>query len=291
MLAKAQIEFNWNVVWDNRDALLAGLRTALWVALVAMIISLFTGTFVALLRMSRIKPVSWLASIYINVFRGMPALVTVIWVYFGLSIFIGVNFTVFQAGVIALTLLYTAFLSEIFRAALLAVPSGQREAALSLGMSRPRVFVSAVLPQAAKIAVPSTGSMFIGMVKDTSVFAVIGLFEVVRTTQKLVSDTFRPFELWTAAAILYVVVAFVLDFIFRRVEKRLSGAEGRKTRGPLARHRAKQVAALEEAVRTGKQRSGALAPALAGATAAGPNHQINDHLDQSRGKGEGSAHA
>jgi His/Glu/Gln/Arg/opine family amino acid ABC transporter permease subunit len=285
MLAKAQIEFNWNVVWDNRDALLAGLRTALWVALVAMIISLFTGTFVALLRMSRIKPVTWLASIYINVFRGMPALVTVIWVYFGLSIFIGINFTVFQAGVIALTLLYTAFLSEIFRAALLAVPTGQREAALSLGMSRPRVFVSAVLPQAAKIAVPSTGSMFIGMVKDTSVFAVIGLFEVVRTTQKLVSDTFRPFELWTAAAILYVVVAFVLDFIFRRVEKRLSGAEGRKTRGPLAHHRTKQVATLQEAVRTGKERPGALAPALA--TVTGTSQELDDHLDQPRGKGEG----
>jgi His/Glu/Gln/Arg/opine family amino acid ABC transporter permease subunit len=233
-----------------------------------MIISLFTGTCVALLRMSPIKPVSLLASIYINVFRGMPALVTVIWVYFGLSIFIGINFTVFQAGVIALTLLYTAFLSEIFRAALLAVPKGQREAGLSLGMSRQRVFVSAVLPQAAKIAVPSTGSMFIGMVKDTSVFAVIGLFEVVRTTQKLVSDTFRPFELWTAAAFLYVAIAFILDFIFRRIEKRLSGAEGRKTRGPLARQRAMKVAALQDAVRNGRGGSTAAAPALASTTAA-----------------------
>jgi His/Glu/Gln/Arg/opine family amino acid ABC transporter permease subunit len=263
LLAKAQIEFNWDVVWDNRDALLDGLRTALWVAFVAMIISLFTATFVALLRMSPIKPVTWLASIYVNVFRGMPALVTVIWVYFGLSIFIGINFTVFQAGVIALTLLYTAFLSEIFRAALLAVPKGQREAALSLGMSRPRVFVSAVLPQAAKIAVPSTGSMFIGMVKDTSVFAVIGLFEVVRTTQKLVSDTFRPFELWTAAAILYVVIAFVLDFIFRRIEKRLSGPEGRRSWGPLARRRAKKVSDLQQAVQTRKGQMITATPALA----------------------------
>jgi His/Glu/Gln/Arg/opine family amino acid ABC transporter permease subunit len=243
------IDFNWHIVWDNRDALIDGLKVALWVSLVAMIISLFTATFMALLRMSRIKPVSWAASFYINFFRGMPALVTVIWVYFALPIFIGINLTVFESGVISLTLLYTAFLSEIFRAAMLAVPRGQREAGLSLGMSRPRVFVSAVAPQAAKVALPSTGSMFIGMVKDTSVFSVIGLFEVVRTTQKLVNDTFRPFELWTAAAMLYVIVAFVVDFIFRRLEKRLSGAEGRKTTGLLAQRRARQVSALQDAVR------------------------------------------
>ncbi len=281
------IDFQWDIVWDNRHALLDGLRTAIWVALVAMLLSLVTGMIVALLRMSRIKPVSLIASLYVNIFRGAPALVTVIWVYFGVSLFIGVNYTVFQAGVFALTLLYTAFLSEIFRAALQAVPKGQREAALSLGMSRPRVFFSAVLPQAAKIALPSTGSMFIGMVKDTSVISVIGLFEVVRTTQKLVNDTFRPFELWTAAAVMYVSVAFVLDFIFRRIERRLSGPEAHRTRGIFATRRAGRTTALQEAVRTGRAATaGAPAVAVAGAGTGYEGILVNG-LEQTRGKGEG----
>ena len=129
--------------------------------------------------MSR-PPFTWAGSFYVNVFRGMPALVTVLWVYFGVSIFLGINFTVFQAGVIALTLLYSAFISEIYRAALEAVPRGQREAGLALGLGKTRTFVKVILPQATKIAIPNIGSMFIGMVKDTSVFTVIGLLEITR---------------------------------------------------------------------------------------------------------------
>ncbi|NUR76798.1 MAG: hypothetical protein HOQ28_11005 [Thermoleophilia bacterium] len=85
-----------------------------------------------------------------------------------------------------------------------------------------RVFLQIVLPQATKIAIPNIGSMFIGMVKDTSTFTVIGLLEVVRVTQNLNSVTFQPFVLYTAAAAVYVIAAFVLDFLFRAVEKSMA---------------------------------------------------------------------
>jgi His/Glu/Gln/Arg/opine family amino acid ABC transporter permease subunit len=222
--------YDWSLAWDNRSAYLHGLATALEVATVAIIISVVIGLVIALGRMSK-PPVSWLASIYVNVFRGLPALVSVLWVYFGWSLLFGVNFSVFQAGVIALVLLYGAFISEIYRAALEAIPRGQREAGLALGMSRFRVFVQVVLPQATKIAIPNIGSMFIGMVKDTSVFTVIGLLEVVRVTQNLESIYFQPFVFFTAAAVIYVVVAFVLDFIFRGIERVLATPPN----GPLAR--------------------------------------------------------
>jgi ABC-type amino acid transport system permease subunit len=146
----------------------------------------------------------------------------VIWVYFGLSLILGINFTVFQAGVIALTLLYSAFISELYRAALQAVPRGQREAGLALGMHPARVFARIVLPQATKITIPNIGSMFIGMIKDTSTFTVIGLLELVRVTQNINSTTFQPFVLYTAAAILYVAAAFAVDFLFRAIEKSIS---------------------------------------------------------------------
>jgi len=213
--------YQWSLIWEHRIDFLNGLKVAVEVSAVAMAISVVVGILLALARMSK-PPISWLAAAYINVFRGVPALVSVIWVYFGWSLLLGISFTVFQAGVIALVALYGAFISEIYRAALEAIPRGQREAGLALGMHPLRVFLQVVLPQATKIAIPNIGSMFIGMIKDTSVFTVIGLLEVVRVTQNINSITFQPFVLYTAAAGLYVFAAFAIDFLFRAVEKSLA---------------------------------------------------------------------
>lgn len=230
---------DWSLIWTHRQQLLDGLLVAVQVSATALVVSVVLGMGLALLRMAR-APFSWVAATYINVFRGIPALVSVIWVYFGISLAFGISFTVFQAGVIALSLLYSAFLAEIFRSALTAVPPGMREAGQALGLRPGRIFFSVTLPQAAKIALPNVGSMFIGMVKDTSTFTVIGLLEVVRVTQNLVSTTFQPFVLYTAAAGIYVVAAFVVDFLFRLVEKLLaSPPQGRVARALRARRRAR----------------------------------------------------
>jgi His/Glu/Gln/Arg/opine family amino acid ABC transporter permease subunit len=229
--------YDWSLIWDNREALLEGLLTALEVAAVALVISVVVGLLLALARMGN-PPLSWLATAYINIFRGVPALVSVIWVYFGWSLVLGVSFSVFQAGVIALVLLYSAFIAEIYRSALEAIPRGQREAGLALGIRPIRVFGSVVLPQATKIAIPNIGSMFIGMVKDTSTFTVIGLLEVVRVTQNINSTYFQPFVLYTAAATLYVAVAFLIDFAFRAAEHVMEfPPKGRLARAFTRRHR------------------------------------------------------
>lgn len=222
--------YNWGLIWDNHSALLSGLLVALRVSFVAVIISIAGGLLLAIMRLSR-QPLSFIAAVYINVFRGIPALVSVIWVYFGVSLLLGVNFSVFQAAVIALSLLYSAFMAEIFRSALSAVPNGHREAGQALGMRPIRVFFSVVLPQAVKIALPNIGSMYIGMLKDTSTFTVIGLLEVVRVTQNVVSQTFQPFVFYTAAAAIYVLAAFVIDLVFRLVE----GAYTSPPRGAISR--------------------------------------------------------
>jgi His/Glu/Gln/Arg/opine family amino acid ABC transporter permease subunit len=239
--------YDWGLAWDNRSAYMHGLATALEVAVVAIVLSVIFGLVLALARMKR-PPVSWLAAFYVNVFRGVPALVSVLWVYFGLALIFGINFSVFQAGVIALTLLYSAFISEIYRAALEAVPRGQREAGLALGLSRARVFAQVVLPQATKIAIPNIGSMFIGMVKDTSTFTVIGLLEVTRVTQNLNSLYFQPFVFFTAAAVIYVVVAFVLDFLFRGVEHVLATPPRGRLAGLVTTRRRRRVEAIVQRV-------------------------------------------
>jgi ABC-type amino acid transport system permease subunit len=178
----------------------------------------------------------------------VPALVSVIWVYFGWSLVLGISFSVFQAGVIALVLLYGAFIAEIYRAALEAIPRGQREAGLALGMQPLRVFLQVILPQATKIAIPNIGSMFIGMVKDTSTFTVIGLLEVVRVTQNLNSTTFQPFVLYSAAAFVYVVAAFAIDFLFRLIEKSMSTPPKGRVAGAVTGRRRRQVEAAMQRV-------------------------------------------
>lgn len=237
--------YDWGLIWQYRANLLHGIAVALEVAVVAMAISIVVGLLLALARTSK-PPLSWLAAAYINVFRGVPALVSVIWVYFGWSLVFHIDFTVFDAGVIALVLLYGAFISEIYRSALAAIPRGQREAGLALGMHPVRVFLRVILPQATKIAIPNVGSMLIGMVKDTSTFTVIGLLELVRETQNLNSITFQPFVLYTAAAAIYVVVAFVLDFLFRAFEKVLTTPpQGRVARLAKARQRRRVEAVIQ----------------------------------------------
>jgi His/Glu/Gln/Arg/opine family amino acid ABC transporter permease subunit len=241
--------YDWSLVWDNRSALLHGLLVAVEVSAVALVLSVILGLLLALMRLSR-APITWLGAIYVNIFRGVPALVSVIWVYFGLSLAIGVEFSTFQAGVIALTLLYSAFIAEIYRAALEAIPRGQREAGLALGMHPLRVFAQVTLPQATKIAIPNIGSMFIGMVKDTSTFTVIGLVEVVRVTQNINSTYFQPFVLYTAAAVMYVAVAFAIDFIFRGIEKVMeSPPRGRVARMVTGRKR-RRIEAVVDRVAT-----------------------------------------
>lgn len=237
----------WSLIWSNHTAFLEGLATALKVAAVALVIAVALGMVLALARMSK-PPFSWIAVLYINVFRGVPALVSVIWVYFGVSLVIGVNFTTFEAGVIALVLLYAAFLAEIFRSSLEAVPPGQREAGAALGLGRIRTFFSVILPQATKIAIPNVGSMFIGMVKDTSTFTVIGLLEVVRVTQNLNSTYFQPFVFYTAAAGLYVVVAFLLDWLFRFIEKLMQAPPQGRLAQLVTRRRRLRLEALAERV-------------------------------------------
>jgi len=146
--------------------------------------------------------------------------------------------------VIALVLLYSAFIAEIYRSALSAIPRGQREAGLALGIHPARVFARVVLPQATKIAIPNIGSMFIGMVKDTSTFTVIGLLEVVRVTQNLNSTTFQPFVLYTAAAALYVVAAFGIDLLFRTIEKLLATPPSGRVARAFSRRRRKRLEAV-----------------------------------------------
>jgi His/Glu/Gln/Arg/opine family amino acid ABC transporter permease subunit len=239
--------YEWILIWEHKSQFLIGLELALKMAALALVLSVIIGLVLALARMRR-GPMAWVAALYINIFRGMPPLVTALWVYFGVSIVVGINFSVYQAGVISLTLLYSAFISEIYRAALLSIHRGQREAGLALGMRPYRVFLKIVLPQATKIAIPNLGSMFIGMIKDTSTFQVIGAAEIIFRTQNMENQYFQPFVLFTAAAGVYVIASFVIDYLFRTAELALTVPPSGGLAGIFGRRRQRQISSVIERV-------------------------------------------
>jgi|SRR5579859_2137007 len=215
-----QYEYAWNVVWEYRDWLWQGTVLSLKLAAVSMAVAMLLALVLAVLRMSPFWPIKAAAMVYIAVLRAIPIYVFILWVFYGVALEFGINFDPFVAGVICLALQYSAWLAEIYRAGLQAIDKGQREAALSTGMSRTRTFVRVIWPQAWRIIIPPLASNFIGIIKDSSLVGIIGLNEVMRQSQIAVSLSFRPFELYTAAMGIYIILALIISPLASLVERR-----------------------------------------------------------------------
>ena len=247
------MELRWSVVWQYRDLLWAGVQVTIFIATIAMILAMVGGLLFALARLSTFKPLAWFAAVYINVFRAIPQLVFIVYIYYGVSIVTGVNFEPITAGIVALSMQYSAWLAEIFRAGIQSVPKGQLEAALSIGMGRIQAFMTIVLPQAFRNVIPPTGNMAVGMIKDSSLVSIIGVFELLRRTQILISQTFRPFEFYTAIVLIYLLLTLAVAGGVRLIEKKYTLvdplAATRPARGPLAIRRLKRLQSLQERVR------------------------------------------
>jgi His/Glu/Gln/Arg/opine family amino acid ABC transporter permease subunit len=212
--------FDWRVVSDRGFLLLLGLEWTVAISVISMALSLLLGLAVAVMRLSTVPPLRNIATLYINVSRAIPLFVFIIWVYYGLSIVLGINFAPLVAGIGCLTLQYAGWLAEIFRSGIQAVDKGQREASYAIGMSPTQSFTSIILPQALRITIPAIANMFVGMLKDSSLVSVIGVFELIRQTQLAVSQTFRPFELYTAATVIYLLLTLGAARVVSIVEQR-----------------------------------------------------------------------
>ncbi len=245
------MDFNWTVVFANTDLLLQGLLMTLLLSGTAAVFSLVGGLLIALMRLSNNRLVSGIAAVFINVLRSIPPFVLIIYVYYGIAMAMDVTFTPFFAGVLALSLQYTAWIAEVYRAGIQAIPQGQAEAAASLGFSRPRAFITIILPQALRVVVPPLGNNIVGLVKDSSLVSYIGVMELVRSSQLLVSQTFRPFEVYTATVILYLIVTVVISIVFSQIEKRYAVGRrpGRRQR-KLSKSRRARIQYLQDLANT-----------------------------------------
>ncbi|WP_245697211.1 amino acid ABC transporter permease [Paenibacillus oryzae] len=178
------------------------------------------GVVFALMRISRLWPLKFAASVYIEIIRGTPMLVQVFIIHYGLTSF-GINLTAFMSGVIALTINSAAYMAEVFRAGIEAIDKGQMEAARSLGMTRGMALRHIVLPQAFRNMLPAIGNEFIIIIKDSSLISVVGISELMYTARTVQGSTYLPMEPLLAAAALYFVMTFTLSRLMLWLEGRL----------------------------------------------------------------------
>jgi His/Glu/Gln/Arg/opine family amino acid ABC transporter permease subunit len=213
--------FQWSVLRPAIGELWHGLRVTLELSAISLVLSLALGLVVALCRMSPIRVLSAVAYVYIQVFRALSLYIYVLWIYFGLAGAVGINLSPLTAGIVALTVLNSAYMAEIYRSAIGAVEVGQREAAASLGFSRTQAFLTVVLPQATRIAAPSLVNQFVDIVKDSSIVAIIGTSDLFGVTNRLVSYYRAPFELYTLVAFFYLAIVLTISAAAAVIERRL----------------------------------------------------------------------
>ena len=181
------------------------------------------GLVIALMRVSDKHPLRWSAILYIRVFQGTPLLLQLFLVFFG-SDMLGLGLGPFVSATLGLSLNAGAFLGEIWRGAIQAVPRGQTEAARALGLHYTPVMLRVVAPQALRVATAPTVGFLVNLVKSTSLAAVIGFVELTRAGQLLNNATFRPFTIFGAVAVIYFLLCWPLTVLSRRLETRLAGA-------------------------------------------------------------------
>ncbi|AGT08306.1 glutamine ABC transporter permease GlnP [Paracoccus aminophilus] len=228
------MEIDWSVIPQFLPQLLAGARVTLFIAFLGLVFGTTIGFLFGLMRAYGNRIVNALALIYIEVIRGTPIVVQVMFLYFALPIIakkIGADYDIamlktlrinpMTAAVIAISINAGAYIAEIVRGALLSIPKGLGEAGLAMGLPRWKVLAYIVGPLAFRRLIPPLGNQYIISLKDTSLFIVIGVAELTRTGQEIMASNFRAVEIWTAVGVIYLIMTGILSLILRLIEKRM----------------------------------------------------------------------
>jgi glutamine transport system permease protein len=213
-------QFEWQAAVDALPFLLQGLRYTLLISAGGLAAGFLIGVLFGLLSLSPLRVLRWPATLYVEVFRGTPVLVQVLFIFYGLPEVLGGPIDAVTAAVAAIALNAGAYISEIVRGGVDSIDPGQTEAGLSLGLSRTQTFVYVVWPQALRRMIPPLGNQAIVSIKDTSLFSVIGVGELVRQGQVYIATTFTAFEVYSMVALLYLAITLSLSAVLRYLERR-----------------------------------------------------------------------
>jgi polar amino acid transport system permease protein len=216
-------EFDF-VLTSGPVIVLQGAGTTVLVSALSIFFATMLALFGALARLSRTPVLNAIGSFYVSLFRGTPLLLQIYFMYFALPQ-LGIVLPAIAAGVTALSLNYGAYMTEIFRAGIQAVPRGQREAAEALGMPERLVMRRIVLPQAVRIVIPAIGNEFIAMIKDSALVSIITVHETLFLAQRIGRSAFEPVAALLIAGAVYWTLTIIFSFFQERLERRLARSD------------------------------------------------------------------
>ena len=199
--------------------LLAGLKLTVLIAVFGIMLAIVLGIILCIFSISGKKILQKIASFYITIIRGIPLMILALFMYFGV---IKNSLSLVLSAIIILAINASAYMAEIFRAGIQAIDYGQMEAARSLGLSYFQTMRKIILPQAVKIMLPSLMNQFISSLKDTAILSAISVNELTMTAKTIIARNYKAFELYSYAAIIYIVVITALTWLSKKVERRLS---------------------------------------------------------------------
>lgn len=216
-------QLDFTVLREYLPAILDGLVMTIQVSVLAIILGSIMGVAGALCRISRSFILRSVGNVYVEWIRNTPLLIQILFIYFGLGVFF--NLSPMVASVLALSFFSGAYITEIIRAGIQSIHKGQREAALSIGMTEWQAMRLVILPQAVKRILPPLAGQFITLVKDSSLVSVIAVTDLTYVAKNIVTITFRAFEVWLAIAAFYFLLSFGLSLVVRKLEKRMAESD------------------------------------------------------------------
>mgnify|MGYP003591593398 CR=1 FL=1 len=216
-------QLDFHVLNEYMPSFIMGLQTTIQISIFSIFLGTVFGILGALCKISQNIFLRAIANIYVEWIRNTPLLIQILFIYFGLGVFLSLDPIV--ASVIALSFFSGAYITEIIRAGIQSVHKGQKEAALSIGMTEAQAMRLIILPQAVKRILPPLAGQFITLVKDSSLVSVIAVTDLTYVAKNVVTTTFRAFEVWLVIAVFYFVLSFVLSLAVRKLEGRLSRSD------------------------------------------------------------------
>ncbi len=190
---------------------ITGLKSTLGLSIISVLIGIVIGSLLALMKLSKHKPLKWIAAVYIEVVRGTPMITQLFIVYFGSYVLFGLDMNPFIAGIIAVSLNSGAYVAEIIRSGIQSIDKGQMEAGRSLGMTQSMTMKEIIMPQAVKNILPALCNEFITVIKETSIVSVIGVTDLMYNVNIVRGISFRPLEPLLIAAVIYFILTFGLS--------------------------------------------------------------------------------
>ncbi|MBW4829178.1 MAG: amino acid ABC transporter permease [Clostridiaceae bacterium] len=200
---------------------LIGIKTTLLISFLSLIIGSTLGALLSLLKLSKVKPLRFISTVYIEIVRGTPIMVQIALVYFGSYVILGTNMDGFLAALIAVSLNSAAYVAEIIRSGIQSIDKGQTEASRSLGLSNSQTMRYIIMPQAIRNILPALGNEFVTLIKETSVASTIGVADLMYASKIVQSSSFQPFNPLIIVAIIYFIFTFSLSQLVGLLERRL----------------------------------------------------------------------